>query len=207
MTTPLPNRQTFRSLALRAWGEGLGIAAAVMFWVIIAIIALVATAQSAKPWDTVIAALAMGSQAFFAYMVYRLGKNQYAFTKQITERQHKIDAFQLRQVASNRLEELSNHLMPIEPIKYETIEAFRLLHIEIARLFSDKADDLAFELYQYVEQAKRQMRPVEPLYNGIGEITNPGDDGINDDVRQSIDDAIDILLELQDMLNDEMRIR
>ncbi|WP_112383877.1 hypothetical protein [Sphingomonas carotinifaciens] len=202
-----PANTSFRSFIMRWWETGSGLVIAILFWFLICVIAIVATAQSEKRWDTLIAALAMGSQAFFAAAVWKLSRNQFAYTKQVSERQHKIDMYPLRKVAVDRLEEVGVLIIPARPITEDTVEAFRYCHLEINKLFSETTDDLAFELYQVVEQAHRYLRPVEPVYDDGGSIVVPGDTGMTDDAYACLDDAFNLYTDLQNAIADEMRIR
>lgn len=202
-----PTNHSFRSLVLRWWETGAGLMIAILFWFLIGVITIMATAQSEKRWDTLIAALAMGSQAFFAAAVWRLSKHQFAYTKQVSERQHKIDMYPLRKAAADKLEEISVFIIPPCPITDDAVEAFRHCHLEINKLFSETTDDLAFELYQVVEEAYRYMRPVQPIYDDGGSIVTPGDPGLTDDAYACLDEAFNLYTDLQNAVADEMRIR
>lgn len=204
-TNPKPS--AIRSV-LQRWAEdGVGIMVAILFFILVGIIAVVATASSKSPWDTVIAALAMTSQAFFAYVVYRLGKNQYAFTQLVANRQHKIDMYPLRKKAYDFLEDAERLLIPKRPITFNDGEAFRLCHLEIAAVFSDEADTLAFELYEAVQYAERLFSKAQPELDDGGSIKEPTNSAAAEEADASLDDVIDVYTDLQNMLNDEMRIR
>ncbi|RYD27799.1 MAG: hypothetical protein EOP89_03965 [Lysobacteraceae bacterium] len=202
-----PAKDSFRSFIVRWWEATAVFVIAVLFWLLVGVIAIVATAQSEKQGDTFIAALAMGSQAFFAYQVWKLTKQQQAFASRTAERQHKIDMYPLRKVAADRLEEMAVFIIPPRPITEDGVEAFRQCHLEINKLFSDTTDDLAFELYQVVEEAHRYMRPVKPVYDDGGSIVVPGDAGLTDDAHAYLDDAFSLYTDLQNAVADEMRIR
>lgn len=204
-TNPKPS--AIRSV-LQRWAEdGVGIMVAILFFILVGIIAVVAAASSNKPWDTVIAAIGMGSQAFFAYVVYRLGKNQYAFTQLVANRQHKIDMYPLRKKVYDFLEGAEGLLIPKRPITFDDGEAFRLCHLEIAAVFSDEADALAFELYEAVQYAERLFSKAQHEFDEGGSIIEVDKSEARDKAYASLDDVINVYTDLQNMLNDEMRIR
>jgi hypothetical protein len=193
---------------LQRWGEdGVGIVVAILFFILVGIIVLVATASSKSPWDTVIAALAMTSQAFFAYVVWRLGKAQYAFTQQVTDRQHKIDMYPLRKDAVKNLGRAAKVLWRGLGMSDDEVEAFRLCHLEIKNLFSDNAESLAYELYQLMERAHLlHLRAVVTFDEG-GSIIKPADTEKLAAATNCVDNAFDVFTDLQNVMDDEMSIR
>lgn len=196
-----------KSVALRVWANGLGVFTVVAFWAIVVIIATVATAQSSKPWDTVIAALAMGSQAFFAYILWKLSRTQFEFTKTVAERQHNIDMYPLRKSAAERLDEASRLLIPRRVVGRDDVEAFRLCHLEINKLFSDEADQLAFDLYEAVEEAASLFRRYPATYDFLGNLEKAEDPELAKRGFECLNVAIDLLTDLQNVMDEEMRIR
>ncbi len=192
---------------MRWWDTGAAFVVAILFWAVVCLIAIVATAQSAKPWDTFIAAIAMASQAFFAAAVWKLGKNQFAFTQQVSERQHKIDMYPLRKDAARNLEAAGKVLVTPPALTDESIEAFRLCHLEIKNLFSDEAGELAFELYQIMMQAHMQFTRAQPKYDDGGSIKEPADPVKTSAAHKSLDDAYDYLTDLENIIDEEMRVR
>jgi len=195
-----------RSSLFLAIEAGLGIVIAVLFWFVVAVIIMVATWSSKSPWDTVIAALAMASQAFFAFVVWRLGKAQYAFTKQVTERQHKIDMYPLRRSAATQLQKAAEVLYGPTSLSDDDVELFRQCNLEITSLFSDEANELSFELYQLVESAHTLFLRAPPEYDVGGSITMPGDPEIIAQATSAVDSAFDVLTDLQSLMDNEMRI-
>lgn len=191
----------------RAIEQGLGLVVAVLFWIIIMVLAIVATAQSSKPWDTLIAALAMASQAFFAFMVWRLGQAQYAFTQRVTDRQHKIDAFPLRCEAIAKLNESASiHFYGRREIFHGVDEKFRLHHVEVMRLFSDQASDLSFEMSEIINEAVMMTLPRTISPTATDEELE--EEGIQHAKKLDglVDEAFECYLELEAMLEEETRI-
>lgn len=202
--TPLEWRARLAGIA----EQGTGWVIAILFWIIVTLIAVVATAQSGKPWDTLIAALAMASQAFFAFMVWRLGQAQYAFTQRITDRQHKIDAYPLRKEA---VQELAVAFSDIRPGNFtvpdKAVSNIRACYVEIARLFSDTAAERAKEIYEALNRARKEVHTVHiDLPDAIvrrsydrTELTEQG--------KATVWSARIMYAELVTVLESEMRIR
>lgn len=186
----------------------MGVMIGILFAFVVIVIAVVATASSKSPWDTVIAALAMSSQAGFAYMVYRLGRAQYAFTQQVSERQHKIDMYPLRKDAAKYLEEAGKLLIPFRHVSEDDVEAFRLCHLDISKLFSDRSEKLAFDLYEKMQSASHRFKQITPVYDVEADIMTYRDDPkLERDAHICVNDAIDLFTDLQNALDAEMRIR
>lgn len=202
-----PANNSFRSLVVRWWDTGAGIVIAVLFWFLIGVIAIAATAQSEKRWDTLIAALAMGSQAFFAAAVWKLSKNQFAYTQQVSERQHKIDMYPLRKAAALNLYASAKALDRPHQLSDDHVEAFRACHMEIKNLFSDQAEAMAFELYQLVEQAHILFLRAQPKYDDGGSISEPADEQATRTAHNCLDNAYDAFTDLENRIDEEMRIR
>ncbi|WP_143090129.1 hypothetical protein [Sphingomonas rubra] len=203
MATPPSHPITIQSRLTGIWDEWAAIVVAILFWSIVGLIAFIATAQSAKPWDTLIAALAMASQAFFAFMVWRLGQAQYAFARQTAERQHKIDAFPLRSEVIVALQDLGDkHIFTPNGIWPGAEDSFFELSKLVTRLFSNEASDDAYQLYDAVMMAADTKLPYSP---------NPDRSEENRRRRDEIyklatDDAVARCNELLERLEKEARI-
>ncbi len=207
MESEKPATSTVR-IIVRQWAQdGVGIVIAILFFIIVGIMVIIATAQSAKPWDTFIAALGVISQTFFAFVVWRLTISQNAFTKRMTERQQEIDKYPHRKEAAQKLEKLEPIINRQPNISDDEIEAFRLSHIEINKLFSPEAEELSFELYQTMENARRFMVKAQPTIDCGGSITIPAGAEETGAVHKLLDHASDILTDLQNLMAEEMRIR
>lgn len=194
---------------LELWArDGVGILIALLFWFLVVVIALVATASSKSPWDTVIAALAMSSQAGFAYMVYRLGKAQYTFARLVADRQHKIDMFPLRKEAAKFLDDIGNLLDSSRHISDSDVEAFRLCYLEVSKLFSDHAENISFALYEKMQEASARYSKITPVYDvETGTLAYRNDPMLTQKARDCVHDAINLFTDLQNAVDDEMRIR
>ena len=69
------------------------------FWAIILMLIMLAVATAAKkgnPFTDFFTAFGAVGQVVFAYMVWRLGREQFMFTKRATERQMRIDTYTVR---------------------------------------------------------------------------------------------------------------
>lgn len=198
-----PTNHSFRSLVLRWWETGAGLIIAIL----IGVITIMATAQSEKRWDTLIAALAMGTQAFFAAAVWRLSKHQFAYTKQVSERQHKIDMYPLRKTAALNLYAAATALERPHQLSDDHIEAFRACHMEIKNLFSDRAEEMAFELYQLVQQTHILFLRAQPKYDDGGSISEPADGQATRTAHNCLDKTYDAFTDLENLIDEEMRIR
>lgn len=192
---------------IRWWETGAGVVIAILFWFLIGVITFVATAQSEKRWDTLIAALAMGSQAFFAAAVWKLSKNQFSYTQQVSDRQHKIDMYPLRKEAALNLYSAAKALEHPNLLSDDHVEAFRSCHMEIKNLFSDKAEAMAFELYQLVEQSHILFLRAQPKYDDGGSISAPADEQATRTAHNYLDNAYDAFTGLENLIDGEMRIR
>lgn len=200
------NRQSLLSLVKPKIDHSFEIAFAFAFWFILIIIGIVAAAQSEKRWDTIIAALAMGSQAFFAAAVWKLGRNQFSYTKQVAERQHKIDMYPLRKVVLLEIERVSKSLAGIHTLSDEKVEAFRQCHLEINKLFSDEADGIAFELSQAVARGRDLYEQANQIYDPLlGKVSY-----LDQDKACLADEELkvarDLLVDLQNIIDEEMRL-
>jgi hypothetical protein len=218
MATPEPKTSTFRTIVQQWAVDGVGIVIAVLFFAIVIIIVTFAVASSKSPWDTVIAALAMTSQAFFAYMVYRLGREQYAFSQDVAHRQdgfarqsadlqYKIDMYPLRRDAFANLEKAARVLTLHPDISDDQVEAVRASHLEIKRLFSDEAEALAFEVYQLVETAQRQAVMAQPTLDEGGSIIEPVGAAEMSAIHEKLDKAVGYFTDLQNIMEEEMKVR
>lgn len=206
MQAPTPQPSTLRSI-FRQWAtDGIGVIVAAMLGGVVILMVIIATAQSAKPWDTFIAALAMMSQAFFAYIVFRLSKQQYEFTKKIAERQQKIEMFGLRKEAANRLEQAGRAIIPFGALSYLEAAKFIGIKLEISQIFSVEASDLAYELHDSLEEAVYLFGEAKAEYIGAEDRMSPTDPVKYAKALETVEDASSILSRLQRRLNDEMRI-
>jgi hypothetical protein len=207
MAAPEPKTSTLRTIVQQWAVDGVGIMIAILFFILVGIIVTVAVASSKSPWDTVIAALAMASQAFFAYVVYQLGRAQYAFTRQVADRQHKIDMYPLRKTAIENLEAASLALHRPLSISDDHADAVMNSFLEIKQLFSNKAEDLSFELYQTFDRARYHAGKAAPIYDVKTGIATIRDEAESDLLHIAIDDCWNCLIELKNIMDGEMLIR
>lgn len=76
------------------------IISAFVFVVIVGLITIYAAAEKKnEPFNAAVTALGAVGQVFFAYMVWRLGREQFEFTKQVSERQNRIASYPARSKA------------------------------------------------------------------------------------------------------------
>lgn len=201
-----PNASTIRSIFERWAVDGVGVVIGILFAFFVIIIAVVATASSKSPWDTVIATLAMVSQAFFAFVVLRMSENQNAFTKKMSERQHQIDMYPLRKDAVRNLGKAAKVLWRGMNLSDDEVEAFRLCHLEIKNLFSERADNLAFELYELMERAHLLHMRAAVTFDDGGSIIKPADADKLAAANNCFDNAFDVFTDLQNAIDKEMGI-
>lgn len=189
-----PNPSAFKRLLDGAAGPAIG----VLFFAIVFLITTIAIARSKSPWDTAIAAGAAVSQAFFAYVVWRLGKTQFAFTQRVTDRQHKIDAYPLRSAAINALNKSADkHLYGKGEVYDGVDDKFRRHHVEIVRLFSNDVSTISFELSEIVYEAVLLTIPR------LSEETPAERDA---QFKNLIDLAFECYIQLEELMEEEMRI-
>ena len=97
-------------------------------------------------------------------------------------------------------------LLPPRPQATDAVEAFRQSHLEISRLFSDRASDTAYSLYEVVEEVYRLIVITPPVEDEGGSIVMPGNDGMTVEVDAMFDAGIDWFTDLQNILEEEMHI-
>lgn len=104
------------------------------FWLIIVLMVIVATAEGKDGHFTAFfAAFGAVGQTFFAFVVWQLSREQFAFTKRIAERQTRIELLEPRKKAYDHWLELSGSLTRDYSEEYFT----KLLdfHGDLTRLF------------------------------------------------------------------------
>lgn len=191
------------AIFIRVVEQGAGWVIAFLFWFVVVVISIIATAQSGKPWDTLIAAAAAGSQAFFAFMVWQLSKQQYAFTQRVTDRQHKIDAFSLRSEVIANLQELGNkHVFTQNGIWLGAEEGFLDIAKRVTRLFSNTASSIAYQLYEAVLEAVETKLPIPVPKEKAAKVREEK----SEIYSAAMADAFDYCNELLDLLEEEARI-
>ena len=207
MREDLKEPNSARAILARSISDGLGVVVAILFWFLLTVFVILATAQSGKPWDTFIAALAMVSQAFFAFMVWRLGQAQYAFARQTAERQHAIDMYPLRIALLNRLRKVFDEIIDAHAVLDRQIEEIRQCHLEIKNVFSDQANDLAYQLYEASLIYASARNEHQPTYDFGGSIVVPETRGGLEAIKAARDEAWDIFTDLENTMDEEAKVR
>lgn len=97
MTKP-SNGSALSSLLANSIRNGSPLIGAFLFWFFVIVLVVLAAAEKKnEPLNALASVAGAAGQIFFAYMVYRLGKEQFAFSKQVSERQARIDFYEPRQ--------------------------------------------------------------------------------------------------------------
>lgn len=113
------------------------LALAVAFWGIIGLLVVFATAEGKdSPFTAFFTAFGAVGQTFFAFMVWRLSREQFAFTKKVSDRQARIDAFAHRLDALQKWQTWRMSSMD-EPLD-ERLEELSQLSWIIGSVFNDE---------------------------------------------------------------------
>lgn len=206
MSEDLKEPNSARAILARSISDGLGVVVAILFWFLLTVFVIIATAQSGKPWDTFIAALAMVSQAFFAFMVWRLGQAQYAFARQTAERQHAIDMYPLRIALLTRLRAAFEGLIESTIIDERDVEEIRQCHLQIKNIFSDRADEEAYQLYEAVMALASVRLKYRPQYDFGGSIIVRPTGSEKDELEAARQEAWDMYTEVENTMDLETKV-
>jgi hypothetical protein len=195
----------WRGLPRHTVDGGYAVLLAFGFWATILILILLSTAAAAakgNPFSDVVAALGAAAQAFFAFMVWRLSKQQFAFMKRVAHRQARIDTY------GHRLEAFNRYIGSRKNFYLKNLDEAGMWEInrigdDVERLFSRETSDLFNRLSTRGWNLQEKQEEIE-------EANRAGDDQlvhrlmkeravINSEVRE-------LTREVYRALNDELRI-
>lgn len=136
----------FASIRAKAIDLAIPPVLAAMFWAVIVLLVIFATAEGKdSPFTAFFTAAGAAGQVFFAWMVWRLSQQQFNFTQRVARRQARIDTFAHRVDLFDRFVEVQKRL-GAKSISEEAVDDLFDLAVEFERLFSRATND-AFEAY------------------------------------------------------------
>jgi amino acid permease len=118
---------------------------AILFWMLAGLLVLLAMAGAKDRWLEVgIAAIGAIGQVAIAVLVYRLSRDQFQFTKQMTERQHRLELYPLRRDALRALRNLEDVAYNARRIQSDDLALIHETAVEISHVFNEEIATAAF---------------------------------------------------------------
>jgi hypothetical protein len=124
---------------------------AAMFWTVIVLLVVFATAEGKNsPFTAFFTAFGAAGQVFFAWMVWRIARQQLSFVEVVEERQHRVETFQIKKDIIAEFKKDTGLITLVHHIgdKFEKICA---LVRQMDHVFSDKVVELAYVFLDELE--------------------------------------------------------
>jgi hypothetical protein len=177
---------------------------AVLFWFLAGLLVLLAMARSKdNPLSVLIEGVGAVGQVAFAFLVWRLSKEQFAFTKTVSDRQHRIDAYVHRKGVFDKLDALEDRFINPINIDHYVEDELESIFREVQRMFSIEATDLSFSLY---DTAATINGFRSALWSDSGRPI--GEERVNKvkDIEEVSIEAANLYFALRDQLDNEMNL-
>lgn len=152
-----------KSLPSHVSDGGFAVILAFGFWVSITLLltlSLAVSSANGNPFADFFQAFGAIGQVVFAFMVWRLGRQQFEFIKRVSHRQARIDTYQHKRELFDRYVEARRNLY-IRNLNEAGVWEITVLRREVERLFSNQTietftelEDAAWELQEKSEEAE-----------------------------------------------------
>ena len=176
---------------------------AAMFWAIIVLLVVFATAEGKdSPFTAFFTAFGAAGQVFFAWMVWRIARQQLRFVEVVEERQHRVETFQIKKDIIADFKKETALITLVHHIGSSFGEISAIVR-QMDHVFSDHVVELAYAFLDELEM----MISLANKERGARGADKQAHQTIEDELNNKLNDVIDVYTDLENALEDDLTLK